>query len=47
MSLTLKIESLRGDMIVEMANMKAETIEWAAGLLVARAAVIAALGKLL
>ncbi len=46
MSLTLKIASLRGDFIAEMANMKAETIKWVAGLLVAQAAVIAALEKL-
>ncbi|HOF04808.1 MAG TPA: hypothetical protein PLH54_04235 [Syntrophales bacterium] len=47
MSLTLKIEGLRGDLIAEMANIKAETIKWVAGLLVAQAAVIAALVKLL
>jgi hypothetical protein len=46
-SLALTIEGLRGDLIAEMANIKAETIKWVAGLLVAQAAVIAALVKLL
>ncbi len=44
-SLALTIEGLRGDLIAETVNMKVETSPWVAGLLVVRAAVIAALVK--